>query len=352
VDTYDEVRGLDVRFTNLDTLRNVQFEYMIINITFVETREAGWAWKIPNADRANHNLTIEAARLGPSGEAFRLSYSVDNTTWFNLADITATTDTVYNFDLTYTPSDYYYVRIMDTDRSTTDAVNDSLRIDRLYIKHWMQNVDWIATGSNFYRYTFSLGGSGTPSAQTYYQVTGIAIGDVGKTWDDYLPDGLADIVVSTSKVSIGGTYEALYIMCQQSPTVFDTKPVITANLNAYCPVSGSWGSSSYADYDAKDVELGDFDGDNDYDIILVVGMRFGTNPGSGPTLWLYENDQRYLSGGGQWQFGESYLSLLATKGDSAINVETGNIDLTMLLPFIGLMGIVLAEVVVNRKKGH
>ena len=351
VSTYNDVANLDVRFDNLDTNHYVEIEYMIIKVTFVETREMGWVWKIPNSDRAYHNLTIEAKRGGPTTEGFRLSYSVDNTTWFNLANITAISDTIYTFELTYTPSDYYYVRIMDTDRSTADVTNDTFKADRLYIRHWMQNVDWsTAQPSYYYRYTFPLGGSADPKASNYYQLAGLAVGDVGKTWDNYEPDGLPDIIVCTSKIAVGGTYEALYIMCQQTPQAFDTRPVISANLNILCPIVGSWGSSSYQDYDGKDIELGDYDGDNDLDLILVVGYRFGTSTGSGPTLWLYENEQRYLSGGGQWQLTESYLSLLITKGDSAINVETGNIDLAVFLPFLGVLGVVAAEVLVGRKK--
>jgi hypothetical protein len=353
VDTYDDIRSLDIRFINADTNRYVEFEYLVIEVTFVETREMGWVWKVPNVDRAYHNLTIELTRMGLSTETFRLAYSVDNVTWFNLTTLAGAigSEVSYTFDLTFTPSDYYYVRLMDLDRTTADVTNDTIRIDRLYIKHWMQNVDWsTASPSYYYRYAFSLGGGSDPTVQNYFQITGIAVGDMGKTWDDYTLDGLNDIVVCTSKISVGGTYQAVYILCQQNPQIFDAKPVITSVLNTNCPVSGTWGNTNYIDYDCKDIELGDYDGDADLDIVLVVGARFGTEVGTGASLWLYENEQRFLPGGGQWQYDEDYLNLLVTKSESAINVQTGNIDLAILLPFLGIMGVIVAEAVIERRR--
>jgi acetamidase/formamidase len=83
---------------------------------------------------------------------------------------------------------------------------------------------------------------------------------------------------------------------------------------------------------------------------LVAGAAIGTTPGTGPTLWHYQNDQRYSVGGSAWQYTEEYINVLATKGESAINAETGNIDLAILLPFLGIMGVILAEAVIDRRR--
>jgi len=97
------------------------------------------------------------------------------------------------------------------------------------------------------------------------------------------------------------------------------------------------------------VALGDIDGDYDLDIVLVVGFAPGKDGGTAPTLWLLENEP--LPGG--WQFDDRAINVLET-GESAVNVVTGHVDLTMLLPFLGVFGIVaastLTEYVYRRRK--
>jgi hypothetical protein len=342
LNTWDLVRSVDIQFVNNDVHESVEFEYMVLEIKFVQTRSEGWVWQIPNENRAYHNLTIECKRSGLTPENFRIAYSVDNSTWFNLTDVTAVADTTYQFTLTPSANDYYYVRVQDLDRATSDVVNDTFLVDRLFIKHWAVSVSWSATGSNYYRYaSFGLPATG--------YLTGIAIGDMGKKASDYSGDTLPDIVVCTNQVGTG-ILSTLYIMTQESTTVFDVKPIYVSSLNTMCASSGSYGSSSYREYDAKDVELGDTDGDGDLDIVLVTGAAIGTTPGTGPTLWHYQNDQRYSTGGGAWQYTEEYINVLATKGESAINVQTGNIDLAILLPFMGIMGVIVAEALIERRR--
>ncbi|HUL39675.1 MAG TPA: VCBS repeat-containing protein, partial [Methanomassiliicoccales archaeon] len=342
LNTWDLIRSVDIQFANNDAHESVDFEYMILEIKFVETRSEGWVWQIPNENRAYHNLTIECKRDGLTSEGFRIAYSVDNSTWFNLTDVTALTDTTYQFTLTPSANDYYYVRVQDLVRTTADTANDTFMVDRLYIKHWAVAVSWgTTTGSMYYRYAF-------PIAASAY-LTGIAIGDMGRKAADYSADTLPDIVVCTSQVGTG-ILDTLFVMTQETTQTFDVKPIYVSSLNTMCASSGTYGNSNYREYDAKDVELGDTDGDGDLDIVLVAGAAFGTTPGTGPTLWHYQNDQRYSVGGGAWQYTEEYINVLATKGDSAINVQTGNIDLTILLPFLGVMGVIVAEALVERRR--
>ena len=104
-----------------------------------------------------------------------------------------------------------------------------------------------------------------------------------------------------------------------------------------CPSSGN--------YEIHGVELGDLDGDQDLDIILVVGAKIGREQGTGPTLWEYVNNQMSA---GAWRFTENPISSVASKGESVINVTTGNIDLVIFLPVFGTVAIVVSSQALGR----
>ncbi|MDH7508798.1 MAG: FG-GAP-like repeat-containing protein [Methanomassiliicoccales archaeon] len=329
VNTWNKINSLNIRFKNNDTGGNsVRFDYMWIEVTFVKTRWLGWQWEIQNENREYHNLTIEIRKGLESSEEFMLQYSPDNSTFFNLTKITVTADTELNFDLPYTPNAYYYIRIIDMNRLVSDSVNDTIYVDRLLIRHYARAVYWDA------QHTYKI-----PWTAPDY-ITAIAVGDLGRQLADYEPDGWPDIAVATARVGGGDDRNTLFILTQTTGGSFDPRPVYTTTLAIMCPDNGV--------YDVKDIELGDTDGDYDLDIVLVVGAAPGRTPGTGPTLWHYENNQLFATVGGAWQYGESYLNVLASKGESAINVEVGNIDLTVLLPFLSIMGVIIAEAFVER----
>jgi hypothetical protein len=331
VNTYDLVNNLDIRFTNnAAATATVHFDFINMNVTFVKTRELGWVWQIPNALKAYHVLTFTGHRSGVSAETFRLSYSVDNVTWLNLTDVTWTSDNTYTVNLTYTPSSWYWVKAVDSIRDSSDTINDTLYVTAMSIQHYALTVTWDAA------HTIKV----TSVAASDY-ITAIAVGDIGKLGGDHKPDGIPDIVFTTAQVGAGNDLKSLFIMTQDSIGTFNTRPVYTTQMSIMC--------SNPAQYDTKAVELGDNDGDGDLDIIVIVGAPPGVQPGTGPTMWSYMNNQQYSTGSSAWQFSESYINVLATKGESAINVKEGNIDLTILLPFLGVLGVVAAEAVVDRK---
>lgn len=336
INTYDKVRNLEVRYWNKNIAAPLLVSYMVVEVQFVESRWAGWVWKVPNEVRQFHNLTM-VYHTSPTTETWTLAYSTDNATWFNLtSSLNSATDKTVKFDLTYTPNDWYYIRIMDNDKSTADVANDTFFVDRLYIKHWAVTVTWDMTTAGHYATVPVSLGSGD-------YIAAIAIGDMGRRAAPYTPDTLPDLVIATTKVGGGDNTHTLFIATQDTSTNFVVVPVLTTSLMILCSDSSL--------YDAKNVDVGDTDGDGDLDIVLVVGAAFGKSPGTGPTLWHYQNNQLFLSGSpGSWQYTESFINVLATKGESAINVKTGNIDLTILFPFFGVLGVVAVEALVTRRK--
>ncbi len=328
VDTWGDIDTLKVRFINDDGDSPVQFDYLWVNATFVETRWADYVWMIPNELRKHHILTVNLTRGPLSTESFRLWYSPDNSTWFSLTDIASSSQTEYQFNLTYTPNENYYIRLTDLNRATSDTFNDTVSFDYMAIRHYATSVFWDDANKKESSFT----------APDY--ITGIAVGDIGRQMAEYSPDGWPDIVISTASVGGGSDTSTLYLMTQISGGDFDTRPILTSSLSIQCPDDGI--------YDGKDVELGDTDGDGDLDIVLVIGASFGREPGTGPTLWHYENNQLFSTTNGVWQFEETYLNVLASKGESAINVETGNIDLSILPPFLGVLSVVIAQTFIER----
>ena len=334
VDSFSKIQNMNIIYNNRGSggSSTVHFDLLNIDVKFVETRQMGWIWQIPNANKAFHNLTFVGHRDGLTSEKFRLAYSIDNTTWFNLTDISSITDTTFTYQLPYTPSQYYWVRVEDLDRTTGDTFNNTLYADSLIIRHYALSVTWDVA------HTYNIAWVAPDT------ICAIAIGDMGKMGGDYKPDGWLDIVVSTARVGTGNDLRSLFILTATglNPPTFDPRPIYATQLSIMC--------SNSALYDTKSVELGDTNGDGSLDIVLVVGAPPGVNPGTGPTMWSYVNQN--LFSGGAWQFAESYVNILASKGESAINIKTGNIDLAIFLPFLGVLGVVAAEALVDRKKRH
>ncbi|MFA5313381.1 MAG: hypothetical protein WC375_08735, partial [Methanomassiliicoccales archaeon] len=329
IDTYSELVNLDVKFTNTNAI-TVEFDYVFLNVTFVESRSLAREWSIPNVLREYHNYTI-TAKVGyvyPAGDGFKLEYSVDNSTWFFLSYINSTTMTTYQFSLTYTTNAHYYFRINDTVRSTADVYNDMISIDVMTVRHYARTVSW--NDANKYSSVIPVGSGEF--------VTALAVGDMGRLSSDYTADGLKDIVVGTTKVG-SSAQNTIYLMTQSTSASYTTYAIFTTEMAIMCPDNGL--------YEVKNIALGDTYGDYDLDIIVVVGAAFGHDPGTGPTLWVYENNNLGPSGT-VWQYGEEYVNILSSKGESAINVQTGNIDLTILLPMIGVLGVVVTENVLRR----
>lgn len=323
------LNNLQVRFENGGSAGQiVHFDYVVVQVEFVETYGFSEVFKVANEDSAYHILTMYAKTSG--SESFKVEYSFDDgNSWFPATMITGSTYKEYTFYLHPTQYDYYLVRITDNDRSINDrTINDVLYLDKLIINHAKSTVTW--PDESPYKRKI------TEWTTTDY-ITGLALGDMKKSLGSTSTNGPLDIVVCTNKVDESNT---LIVLKQSSTGAFEKYAVNTADLKVLCPDDDL--------YDAHGVALGDTDADGDLDIILIIGANFGRTPGSGPTLWHFTNDVSPL---GVLKFGAGEpINSLAARGESVINLTTGNIDLSIMLPFTGILGIVAAGTLVERAR--
>jgi hypothetical protein len=333
VNTWEELNALSVKLQNSGAVDDgaVLFDYVWVEAYFVEGTQLDWVWTLENDyDYPFHQLTVVAKCLETNG-SFYLQYSLDNTTWLNLTDlsdraeITGTTELTYTYSIAHSTQDTIYLRVRDSDASAADAFNNTICMNMISLEHYTPQVSW----SNSDRYDIA---ASDLSVGEY--ITAIAVGDLGKFTFDYRPDGFPDIIATTSKVGGGDSTHSVYLFPQNlgGGGFSNVMRLDTPDLAAQV--------TDNAVYNIMNVALGDIDGDYDLDIVLVVGYAPGRSGGTAPTLWLLENEP--LPGG--WQFDDRTINVLGT-GESAINVVTGYVDLTIFIPFMGVLGIVMASAV-------
>ena len=324
---------LSISFEHNGTAGAVRFDAIWLEITFVEGRYLEWQFEIPNKPGLSiHNLDITAS-CSSEDESYSLMYSPDNTTWFPLGTISGTGETDYSYPLYYTSNSKYYLKLVDVNRAIVQSNNRSVQLEMVRISHYSPGVEWLA-GNLKYTGVTGLG------AGDY--ITAIAIGDMGSNGAvtavgaSHAIDGLNDVVAATSWVG-GTTTHTLFVLTGQAAGGLDTPMSIDTSA-----LAAAVGSS--AKYDASAIALGDFDADYDLDIVLIVGFAPGQGGGAAiPTIWTYSNEPQT----GSWTFGEAPLSVLGA-GEAGINVEVGNINLSLFFPFIGLTGIVVASITIER----
>ena len=147
-------------------------------------------------------------------------------------------------------------------------------------------------------------------------------------------------MVSTSKVGNGDTTHTLFVIFQGAGgSAFEQPTAVDTSLLA------SRVGNNNAIYDTKAIELGDFNGDKNLDVVLVLGFAPGRTGSGVPSLFIYSNRPDL----GPAEFQEATVNALDIS-QSVINVQTGNIDLTILLPFLGMFGVIAGEAFVERRK--
>jgi hypothetical protein len=335
VDTVGELLSLEIAFQNTGSAGAVRFDAVWLEVTYAEGRYLEWQYETPNQPMSSiHNLTI-VARCSSADEQYNVSYSWDNSTWFFAGTIQGTTQTTYNFNLYYSSNSKYYFRIDDVNRATGQTENRSLIINMFRVGHYSPGVEWIAGNLKTSETIPSPGGSN-------YFISALAVGDVGRSSADsssgasHMTDGLNDVVVATTKVGEGTSTYTLFVSTQTAGELDPWKNIPTPTM------AGMVGSSTL--YDSANIALGDFDADYDLDICLVIGFAPGmSGTPTMPTIWLYYNEPQI----GSWSFTEKPLSALGAN-EAGINIETGDVNLSILFPIFGLAGVVVASAAIER----
>ena len=340
VNTYSMLSSLDVSFLSNAVVGHgsVRVDYLYLQVAFVQTRAVDWTWQLNNTITSPlHELTV-VGKLSTASETFQLMYSPDNTNWFNLTQINSANQKTWVFELDHTTNSVYFLRVVDLNRGpaeqpTGDMQNNTICFNWIQLRNFMPQVTWLTSDKVDIAPISGLG-SGTSEER----VTAIAVGDLGKITGDHKADGWPDIVVGTSKVGGGDETHSIYILAQTGEKSFTSVPLTTHNL-AVTVTDNSL-------YDIANINLGDLNGDGNLDIVFTVGFSPGQSTSTpAATLWMIENEPLP----GAWQFTDQPVNVLGAN-QAAINAITGNIDLTIFMPFLGVLGVLVAEAITRKRK--
>lgn len=326
VDTWSEIESFRARFINNGASGTVQFDYLRLEVRFADTRWMEQIFEIPNAPtQITHQLGM-SAYVPSAGEAFEVHYSTDGVIWYTAFTFSGAVEETKQVMLPHTTNSLYYVKVSAADSSLNDVTNDTLMVNLLSISHRTDRVYWPGPTITV---TFTVGDG--------EYITCLAAGDVGSGATDPKPDRWPDIIVGTSNVGSGTNTRTLMISTNNGGVSFDSpSSVLTTGMAAAV-------GNNNAIYNTQAIALGDFNGDGYTDIAITLGFAPGRSGGTAPSIWLYRNDP--LVGG--WQWGEQSLNQLST-GESAINIQAGNVDLTILYPLLGVLGLVATEGAIRR----
>jgi FlaG/FlaF family flagellin (archaellin) len=317
IDTWAELQNLRVMFVHNGLDGTVQFDYIRLEVKFAESRWMEWQYEVPNLPaQLTHQLGIAAYT---TGESFKVQYSTDGTIWYDAFSFDETVKTLKQIQLPHTTNSEYFIKIIAMDTSTSDTFNDTLYVDLIGIRHISPTVYWPSSETRTVSFTMQNNAE---------YITALAVADVGSSLNN-LPDNYPDIIVGTSYVGSGSVTSTLMLSFGNGNSFSAPEAITTAGLSA--AVGGN-----NALYNTQAITVGDFNGDGYKDLAVIIGFAPGRDGGTAPTVWLYRNDPSV----GQW--GEQVLNALAA-GESAINVQAGNVDLTILYPLLGVLGLVAVE---------
>ena len=324
VDTWSELQSLRIFFNNNGTTGAVRFGCVELDLKFAESRWLEYHYEITNIPTMiTHQLTM-SAKVATTGESFDVYYSTDNNIWYLAFSYNSTTEVTNQILLPHTTNDVIYIMINSSDSTSSDTTNNSLLIDQLIITHTSPNVYWPSASTMAISFTM---GSNTE------WISALAVGDVTSAGTTKYPDGYPDIIVGTTAVGTGA--RTMMIAPSTGSGAYSTSTLIdTSELAANV-------GSNNALYNVYGIALGDFNGDGYTDMALIIGYAPGRSGGSAASIWLYRNDPSV----GQWD--EQVLNIMAA-GESAINLVAGSVDISILYPVLGVMGMVATGGVISK----
>ncbi len=99
--------------------------------------EHKWTINVTSGNKTNVTFYVEAYHTANSeGDDFVFAYSTDDTTYYNMVNVTRTSDnnTYQTFEMPGTISSPVYIRVMDADRTPGNTVKDTIYIDHMFIR--------------------------------------------------------------------------------------------------------------------------------------------------------------------------------------------------------------------------
>ncbi|MDD1771571.1 MAG: FG-GAP-like repeat-containing protein [Methanomassiliicoccales archaeon] len=325
IDTWDELESLRVLFYN-DGTGTISFDFVNMEVRYAESRYLEWTYEISNEKTKISHLLTMTASLTETSERFDVYYSTDGDNWYLAFSFYSTTEVTNQTLLPHTTNSVYYIKVVTVDSTTSDTTNSSIVIDQLIITHDSPVVEW--SDDDVVSTSFTLASGEFISA--------LAVGDI--TTSLTASDRYPDIIVGTTLVGSSSTTQTLMVAVNTgSGTTFNTGTITISTSELAAEVG-----SNNALYNVYGIALGDFNGDGYTDIALVIGYAPGASGGTAASLWIYYN---YYPELGQWD--EQVLNMLAT-GDSIISISTGSINISLLYPIFGVVGMVTVGGVINK----
>lgn len=285
------IRALDTNRNSTDDAGNEQ-DTLSIDRMYITTAQQNstyssltHVWRIPSitAGEASYSFYVEANHTSNSeNDNFTFQNSTDNSTWYTMLNVTKTTDdnSLDSYSFTVALSGTIYIRVIDVDSTSGYTVNDTLYVDKMFIRSMSVETGSIniTAGSNN---TLSLAIadidndgdndiiSGDSSGKVYQCLnsgtgtswTNTQVGDAGSAVNGLGIGKLAGDITSKRDIAVGTSDGKIYVFSNDGSW---TRATVDASVGSQ--VNG--------------LVVGDVYGDGDDDI--VIGC-------SGGYVYYYDN---------------------------------------------------------------
>lgn len=243
-------------------------------------------WRIPDvkAGEASYSFYVEANHTSNSeNDNFTFQYSINNATWYDMLNVTKTTDDnvlqTYSFPAI---NGTIYIRVVDTNSTGGYTVNDTLYVDKMFIRSMSAETESISftAGSSTINClaTADLDGDGSND---------IAAGDSsGIVWQ-CINSGTGTVFAVSQVADAGSTVNGIGIGNLVGTSKLDIAVGTSGGKVYVYENDGSWTRTEVASTGVTiyDLAVGDMESDGDDDIVIATGS--GQTVGG---VHYYEND--------------------------------------------------------------